>query len=78
MLKGSIGLVIRYILLIGGGALAMAGVITSTGDLGYYCFDTKVVADAAANAIVMILTGGGSVAAGIGWRFWAKARGGVT
>lgn len=78
MLKGALGLVIRYILLIGGGAAAMAGVITSTGDLGYYCFDTKVVADAAASAIALMLGGGGSVAAGIGWRFWAKARGGVT
>lgn len=78
MLKGSLALVIRYILLVGGGALAMAGVITSTADTGYYCFDAKIVADAAANAIAMVLGGGISVATGIGWRSLVKRIGGVT
>lgn len=78
MLKGAIALVIRYILLIGGGALASAGVITATADLGYYCFDTRHVADAAATAFALILGGGASTAVGIGWRFWAKRKGGVT
>lgn len=78
MLKGSIALIIRYILLIGGGGLASAGIITATADLGYYCFDSKVVADAAGSAIALALGGGASVAAGIGWRWWARKRGGVT
>ena len=78
MLKGTIALVIRYILLIVGGGLAGAGIIVSTADLGYYCFDTKVVADAAASAIAMMLGGGVSVAAGVGWRALVKRIGGVT
>lgn len=78
MLKGSLALVIRYLLLIGGGGLASAGIITATPDLGYYCFDTKVVADATATGIALALGGGVSVVGGIGWRFWAKKGGGVT
>lgn len=78
MLKGTIALVIRYLLLIGGGALASAGIITATADLGYYCFDSKVVADAATSAIALGMSGGASVLAGIGWRAWAKARNGLT
>lgn len=79
MLKGTLALVIRYILLIGGGALASAGIITSSGELGFYCFDAKTVADAAASAIAMTLGGGASVAAGIGWRALVKRLpGGVT
>lgn len=78
MIKGPISLIIRYILLIGGGALAMAGVITSTADPGIFCFDSKHVADMAATSIVLTFGGGASAAAGIGWRFWAKKRGGVT
>lgn len=78
MLKGTFALVIRYILLVGGGALASAGVITATADLGYYCFDSKVVADAATSAIAMGASGGASVLAGIGWRAWAKRNKGLT
>lgn len=78
MLKGPISLAIRYVLLVGGGALAMAGVITSTADPGIFCFDSKHVADMAATGIALTLSGGVSTAAGIGWRFWAKKRGGVT
>ena len=76
MLKGAIALVIRYILLIGGGALAGAGIITSTADLGYYCFDSKHVADALATAVALMLGGGASAVAGISWRFWVKKQGG--
>lgn len=72
MLKGTIALIIRYILLIGGGALASAGVITSSGELGFYCFDAGHVAEVAASAIAMMLGGGASVAAGIGWRALIK------
>lgn len=78
MFTGALALVIRYILLIGGGALAMAGVITSTADVGYFCFDSKHVATVAANAVAMILGGGGLAGVGIGWRFLAKKKGGVT
>lgn len=78
MLKGAIALVVRYVLLIGGGALASAGVITATADLGYYCFDTRHVADAVATGIALALGGGASAAIGVGWRFWAKRKGGVT
>lgn len=78
MIKGTIALIFRYILLVGGGALAMAGVITSTADIGYFCFDAKTVADASANAITMALGGGASVATGIGWRALVKRIGGVT
>ena len=72
MLKGTLALFIRYILLIGGGALASAGVITSSGELGLYCFDAAHVADTAASAIILMLGGGASVAAGIGWRAVVK------
>lgn len=68
MLKGTIALVIRYILIIAAGGLATAGVITSTADLGYYCFDSKVVAEAASAAIVYFIGGGGSLAAAVIWR----------
>ncbi len=77
MLKGSIALIIRYILLIGGGGLASAGIIAATGN-DHFCFDAKVVADAAATGIALAMGGGASVAAGIGWRWWARKRGGVT
>ncbi len=78
MLKGAIALVVRYILLIGGGALASAGIITATADLGYYCFDTRHVADAVAAGIALMAGGGASAAIGVGWRFWAKRNGGLT
>lgn len=78
MLKGAIALIVRYILLIGGGALASAGVITATADLGYYCFDTRHVADAMATGVALMLGGGTSAVIGVGWRFWAKRKGGVT
>lgn len=78
MLKGAIALVVRYILLIGGGALASAGAITATADLGYYCFDTRHVADAVATGVALMLGGGASAVIGVGWRFWAKRKGGVT
>lgn len=78
MLKGTIALIIRYVLLIGGGALASAGVITATGDLGYYCFDAKVVADATSTAIALALGGSTSIGVGILWRAVAKRLGGIT
>nr|WP_010392637.1 hypothetical protein [Paracoccus sp. TRP] len=77
MLKGAIALVLRYILLVGGSALATAGVITATG-AEHFCFNVRTVADAVATGVVMLLGGGASVVGGIGWRFWAKKRGGVT
>ena len=78
MLKGTIALVIRYILVIGGGALAGMGIVTTTADVGFYCFDSKHVADVLATGIAMLATGGVSTAIGVGWRFWAKRKGGVT
>lgn len=77
MLRGSLALVLRYLLLIGGSSLATAGIIADTGN-GHFCFDTRLVADAAASGIALALGGGASVVAGIGWRFWAKKRGGLT
>lgn len=77
MMKGTIALVIRYILLVGGGGLASAGIITATGN-DHFCFDAKVVADAASAALAMTLGGGLSVATGIGWRALIKRKGGVT
>lgn len=77
MLNGTIALIIRYILLIGGGALASAGLITATGN-EHFCFDAKMLADTAAAAITMMLGGGASVVAGIGWRALVKRQGGVT
>ena len=78
MFTGALALVIRYVLIIGGGALAMAGVITSTADPGIFCFDSKHVADMAANAVALMLGGGVSAGVGIGWRFLVKKKGGVT
>lgn len=78
MFTGALALVFRYILIIGGGALAGAGVLTATADVGYYCFDSKHVATVAANAVALMLGGGLSAGVGIGWRFLAKKRGGVT
>lgn len=78
MLKGALALVLRYVLLLGGSSLATAGIITATGN-SHFCFDAKVVADAAATAITLMLGGGASIATGIGWRLWAKKQpGGVT
>ncbi len=77
MLRGPFALVLRYILLLAGSALATAGIITAAGpDL--YCFSPKVVADAATTGLIMLLGGGASVAGSIAWRAWAKVRGGVT
>lgn len=77
MFKGVLALFLRYVLLIGGSALATAGWITQTG-ASHFCFDARVVADAAATAAAMMMGGGASVAAGIGWRWWVRRRGGVT
>lgn len=77
MLQGTIALMLRYFLLIGGTSLATTGIITATGN-NHFCFDARVVADAAAGALVMMTGGGASVAAGVAWRWWAKKRGGVT
>ncbi len=67
MLKGSIALMIRYIPLVGCGALASAGIITATVDLDHYCFNAKVVADAASAAIALAL-GAWRLAVGYGLR----------
>jgi hypothetical protein len=77
ILKGALALSIRYVLLIGGGALAGAGIITQTG-VNHFCFDAKTVADAAAVGATMIAGGGAATSAGVVWRWWAKKRGGVT
>lgn len=77
MLKGAFALIFRYVLLLGGSALATAGVISATGN-SHFCFDARVVADAAATGVAMALGGGASVSAGVAWRWWAKRRGGVT
>lgn len=77
MFKGALALVIRYALLLGGSSLATAGIITATGN-SHFCFDAKLVADAAATGISLALGGGTSVATSIGWRWWVKKRGGVT
>ena len=77
MFTGAMALFFRYVLLIGGTSLATAGVITATGN-SHFCFDARLVADAAAQAVGLMFGGGASVAAGIGWRWWAKKRGGVT
>ena len=77
MLKGALALVFRYVLLLGGSSLATAGIITSTGN-SHFCFDARLVADAAATAVAMMMGCGASIAAGVGWRWWAKRRGGVT
>ena len=77
MFRGALALVIRYLLLIGGTALATTGVITATSAT-HFCFDAKIVADAVAAAVAMMLGGGASVLGGIVWRTWAKRRGGVT
>lgn len=61
-----------------GQVLASTGVITATADLGYYCFDTRHVADAVATGVALMLGGGASAVIGVGWRFWAKRKGGVT
>lgn len=77
MFKGALALVLRYILLIGGSALASAGVITATGN-NHFCFDVVTVANAGATAVALMLGGGLSVVSGIGWRFWAKKHDGLT
>lgn len=77
MLKGSLALIIRYVLLLGGSSLATAGIISSTGN-GHYCFDAALVADSAATALALILGGGASAGASMLWRGWAKRKGGVT
>ena len=57
MLKGALALVLRQVLLVFAGMLASAGIITATVDLGYYCFDTRFVADATATALMLFLGG---------------------
>ena len=78
MLKGALALAIRQLLLFLSGGLAVAGVITATSQNGYYCFDAKIVADATATAIFLIIGGGASGGVSLGWRVWAKKRKGVT
>ncbi|MDQ7776265.1 MAG: hypothetical protein Q4615_10425 [Paracoccus aminovorans] len=78
MLKGALALVLRQALLVFAGMLASAGIITATADLGYYCFDTRFVADATATALMLFLGGGASAGASMLWRIWAKKGGGVT
>lgn len=77
MLNGALALLIRYILLTGGSALATAGIITAGGG-ETFCFDATATANAAAAGVAMALGGGASVSAGVAWRWWAKRRGGVT
>lgn len=77
LMKGPLALVFRYFLLIGGGALAGAGIITQTS-VTHFCFDAKTVADVAATGLTMIAGGGAATSAGVVWRWWAKKRGGVT
>lgn len=78
MLKGALALAIRQILLVLSGGLATAGVITATVQHGYYCFDAKIVADATATAIFLLIGGGFSGGLSLGWRILAKRKGGVT
>lgn len=77
LLKGSLALVFRYFLLIGGGWAAGAGWITQTS-VSHFCFDARQVADLSAGAILAMTGGGASVAAGVAWRWWAKRNRGVT
>lgn len=77
MLKGVLALVMRQALLVAGGGLAAAGIITQTS-VTHFCFDARAVADVGAGAILAMTGGGASIALSAGWRIWAKGRGGRT
>jgi len=77
MLKGVLALFMRQALLVAGGGLAAAGVITQTG-VTHFCLDARTVADAGAGALIALSGGAGSIALSAGWRIWAKRRGGAT
>ncbi|MDN3710997.1 hypothetical protein QWZ10_02660 [Paracoccus cavernae] len=74
MLKIAFATVIRWGLVASMSSLATLGLVTATAQSGYYCFDARLVADAAALALVGVISGGGAVAAGVGWRWWAGKR----
>lgn len=78
MLKGAIGLAIRYLLYAIGAGLAGAGAATLTIDGSQMCLDMAATARVTADAIVMIV--GGSSAFGVSfiWSRIAKRLGGVT
>lgn len=76
-MTGAIALIIRYVLLLAGSALVTAGILTAHG-ASQFCINVQDVADTAATGLVLMLSGGTSVATGIGWRFWAKKHNGLT
>ena len=78
MLKGTLGLVIRYILYAIGGGLVGAGVAAQTIDGSQLCIDVKAAADLAATAIFMILGGGTTFIGTAIWSRIVKRGGGVT
>lgn len=74
MLTTALTFVIRQILTLGGLALAGAGVITATSDIGYYCFDSAHVAAVAANALAFIVAGTASTGIGLVMRSRVKKK----
>ena len=76
-MQGAIALILRYLLLLLGSSLVTAGILTARAET-QFCIDVQEVANAAAVGLTMALGGTASVATGIGWRFWAKKRGGLT
>lgn len=77
MLKGSLALVIRYVILAVGAAMAGAG-FAFYGSDGLICIDQKAAANHIATALGLVVTGGATFSGGVVWRFIAKRLGGVT
>ena len=78
MLKGTLGLIIRYALYAIGAGLAGAGVAAQTIDGTQLCLDMKATADLAATAIMMIFGGSATFIGTAIWSRIVKRDGGVT
>ena len=77
MLVGIVALIIRYLLIMGGSALAGLGLVQANG-LSAYCVDVSTFSNGAASYIIQIIGGFSAIAASIIWRSIAKVKGGVT
>lgn len=78
MIKGAIGLIVRFALYALGAALAGAGVATLTAATDTLCINIKDVADYTATAVVMIVTGSTTFLGTAVWSRIVKRAGGVT
>lgn len=78
MIKGTLALVIRYVLYLIGGALAGIGAATMSMDGGDLCLNIRHVADATAHGLVLLISGGATFGVSAIWSRIVKRKGGVT